>query len=67
MLTFKYIETLEAQLKYTIRRRIAYEEVRNCISPIMSEQEHVCACACMEKRKIWNIKHIFLCTSSFLT
>lgn len=46
---------LEAQLKYTICRQMAYEEVANCISLIMPEQDCVCACARMKKKK--NLEH----------
>lgn len=42
--------TLEAQLKYTIRRWLAYEEAGNCINLIMPEQECVCACSCTKKK-----------------
>lgn len=40
---------LEAQLKYTICRWLAYEEAGNCINLIMPEQECVCACSCTKK------------------
>lgn len=45
----------KAQLKYAIN---GYEEEENCVSLIMSMQEHVIMCTQKQKRKTWNIKHL---------